>query len=108
MNNAGIRDTARALHISINEVVRTLKNARRGRSLLYPLIICTLNSFAKLMNSGLTEAAGGLNKTLIRSLGQGNWLNLKQNLLLTVQQVVAKPICSLRWIRRTLNILSSN
>lgn len=29
MNNAGIRDTARALHISINTVVRTLKNARR-------------------------------------------------------------------------------
>lgn len=25
MNNAGIRDTARALHISINAVVRTLK-----------------------------------------------------------------------------------
>lgn len=31
MNNAGIRDTARALHISINVVVRTLKNSRRGR-----------------------------------------------------------------------------
>ena len=30
MNNAGIRDTARALHISINAVVRTLKNSRRG------------------------------------------------------------------------------
>ncbi|CBJ82531.1 Insertion element iso-IS1N protein insA [Xenorhabdus bovienii SS-2004] len=29
MNNAGIRDTARALHVSINAVVRTLKNARR-------------------------------------------------------------------------------
>jgi transposase-like protein len=29
MNNAGIRDTARALHISINGVVRTLKNSRR-------------------------------------------------------------------------------
>lgn len=29
MNNAGIRDTARALHISINAVVRTLKNSRR-------------------------------------------------------------------------------
>lgn len=26
MNNAGIRDTARALHISINAVVRVLKN----------------------------------------------------------------------------------
>lgn len=31
MNNAGIRDIARALHISINAVVRTLKNAREGR-----------------------------------------------------------------------------
>lgn len=31
MNNAGIRDTARVLHISINAVVRTLKNSRRGR-----------------------------------------------------------------------------
>lgn len=31
MNNAGICDTARALHISINAVVRTLKNSRRGR-----------------------------------------------------------------------------
>lgn len=30
MNNAGIRDTARALYISINAVVRTLKNSRRG------------------------------------------------------------------------------
>ncbi|EDU60936.1 insertion element protein [Providencia stuartii ATCC 25827] len=30
MNNAGIRDTARALHISINAVVRTLKNSRHG------------------------------------------------------------------------------
>jgi transposase len=30
MNNAGIRDTARALHISINAVVHTLKNSRRG------------------------------------------------------------------------------
>ena len=30
MNNAGIRDTARALHISINAVVRTLKNSRRS------------------------------------------------------------------------------
>ncbi|MGL9750839.1 MAG: IS1-like element transposase [Symbiopectobacterium sp.] len=31
MNNAGICDTAWALHIiSINAVVRTLKNARRG------------------------------------------------------------------------------
>lgn len=30
MNNAGIRDTARALHISINAVVRTLKNSRRA------------------------------------------------------------------------------
>ena len=29
MNNAGIRDTARALHININAVVRTLKNSRR-------------------------------------------------------------------------------
>lgn len=29
INNAGIRDTARALHISINAVVRTLKNSRR-------------------------------------------------------------------------------
>ncbi|MGL9735035.1 MAG: hypothetical protein ACR5LF_02825 [Symbiopectobacterium sp.] len=28
MNNAGIRDTARALHIKCS--VRTLKNARRG------------------------------------------------------------------------------
>ncbi|MGL9734756.1 MAG: IS1-like element transposase [Symbiopectobacterium sp.] len=28
MNNAGIRDTARELHISINAVVRILKNAR--------------------------------------------------------------------------------
>ncbi|EKI39624.1 insertion sequence protein [Escherichia coli 3006] len=27
MNNAGIRDTARVLHISINAVVRTLKNS---------------------------------------------------------------------------------
>lgn len=27
INNAGIRDTARALHISINAVVRTLKNS---------------------------------------------------------------------------------
>ncbi|MDC9607143.1 IS1-like element transposase [Xenorhabdus griffiniae] len=27
MNNAGIRNTARALHISINAVVRTLKNS---------------------------------------------------------------------------------
>ncbi len=29
MNNASIRDTARALHISINAVMRTLKNSRR-------------------------------------------------------------------------------
>lgn len=29
MNNSGIRDTAWALHISINAVVRTLKNSRR-------------------------------------------------------------------------------
>lgn len=29
------------------------------------------------------RSSRGLNKTLIRSLGQGNWLNLKQNLLLT-------------------------
>ena len=29
MNNVGIRDTARALHISINAVVRTLKISRR-------------------------------------------------------------------------------
>lgn len=29
MNNAGIRDIARALHISIDAVVRTLKNSRR-------------------------------------------------------------------------------
>ncbi len=29
MHNTGIRDTARALHISINAVVRTLKNSRR-------------------------------------------------------------------------------
>ncbi|WP_050094076.1 IS1-like element transposase, partial [Yersinia pseudotuberculosis] len=28
MNNSGIRDTARALHISINAVMRTLKNSR--------------------------------------------------------------------------------
>lgn len=28
MNNAGIRDTARALHISINAVMHTLKNSR--------------------------------------------------------------------------------
>ncbi|MBJ9970233.1 IS1 family transposase [Providencia rettgeri] len=31
MNNAGIRDTARAWHISINAVVRTLKNSCYGR-----------------------------------------------------------------------------
>jgi len=31
MNNSGIRDTARTLHISINEVMRTLKNSRRDR-----------------------------------------------------------------------------
>ena len=30
MNNTGISDTARALHISINAVVRTLKNSRHG------------------------------------------------------------------------------
>ena len=30
MSNAGIRDTARALYISINAVVRTLKNSHRG------------------------------------------------------------------------------
>ncbi|MGL9735186.1 MAG: IS1-like element transposase [Symbiopectobacterium sp.] len=30
MNNTGIRDTARTLHISINTIVRTLKNSRRG------------------------------------------------------------------------------
>ncbi|SIP72765.1 Insertion element iso-IS1N protein insA [Xenorhabdus innexi] len=30
MNNAGIRDTARALHISINSVVRVLKNLNRN------------------------------------------------------------------------------
>ncbi|CBJ79312.1 transposase [Xenorhabdus bovienii str. Jollieti] len=29
MNNSGIRDTARALHISINAVVRTLKNSAK-------------------------------------------------------------------------------
>ncbi|MGL9736289.1 MAG: IS1-like element transposase [Symbiopectobacterium sp.] len=29
MNNAGIRDTARTLHISINTVARTLKNYHR-------------------------------------------------------------------------------
>ncbi|KGP41809.1 transposase [Morganella morganii] len=29
MNNAGIRDTVRVLHISINAVVRTLKNSHR-------------------------------------------------------------------------------
>ncbi|STN23675.1 insertion element protein [Escherichia fergusonii] len=29
INNADIRDTVRALHISINAVVRTLKNSRR-------------------------------------------------------------------------------
>ncbi|SPW31507.1 Transposase and inactivated derivatives [Edwardsiella tarda] len=29
MNNAGIRDTARALHISVNAIVRTLKNSHR-------------------------------------------------------------------------------
>jgi transposase len=29
MNNTGIRDTARALHISINAIIRTLKNSRR-------------------------------------------------------------------------------
>nr|UNJ79915.1 insertion sequence protein [Providencia sp.]UNJ80141.1 insertion sequence protein [Providencia sp.] len=31
MNNAGIRDTARTFHISINAVVCTLKNSRRSR-----------------------------------------------------------------------------
>lgn len=31
MNNAGIRDTARVLHISINAVVRTLKNSRQDK-----------------------------------------------------------------------------
>lgn len=31
INNAGIRDTARALHISINAVIRTLKNSTQGR-----------------------------------------------------------------------------
>lgn len=30
MNNAGIRDTARALHVSINAVVRTLKNSHHA------------------------------------------------------------------------------
>ncbi|CAM3846291.1 transposase [Xenorhabdus thuongxuanensis] len=29
MNNSGIRDTARALHISINAVIRVLKNSNR-------------------------------------------------------------------------------
>lgn len=29
MNNSGIQDTARALHISINTFVSTLKNSRR-------------------------------------------------------------------------------
>ena len=31
MNNSGIRDTARALHISINAVMRTLKYSRHDR-----------------------------------------------------------------------------
>ncbi|ENN8378977.1 hypothetical protein ACAX46_004449 [Providencia rettgeri] len=31
MNNVGIRDTARALYISINAVFCTLKNSRRSR-----------------------------------------------------------------------------
>ncbi|MGL9736071.1 MAG: IS1-like element transposase [Symbiopectobacterium sp.] len=30
MNNTGIRDIARALHISINAVLRTVKNSRCG------------------------------------------------------------------------------
>ncbi len=30
MNNAGIRDAAQALHISINAVMRTLKHSRRS------------------------------------------------------------------------------
>ncbi|CNF14960.1 insertion sequence protein [Yersinia similis] len=30
MNNSGIRDTARALHISINAVMHILKNSRRS------------------------------------------------------------------------------
>ncbi|MGL9751569.1 MAG: IS1 family transposase [Symbiopectobacterium sp.] len=37
MNNAGIRDTARALHISINTVVRTLKNGSPRNVTTLPL-----------------------------------------------------------------------
>lgn len=36
-----------------------------------------------LTNHECGECSRGLDKALIRSLGQGNWLNLKQNLLLT-------------------------
>lgn len=37
MNNAGIRDTARALHISINAVVRTLKKLSPRQVTFLPL-----------------------------------------------------------------------
>nr|WP_321160956.1 ATP-binding protein [Enterobacter roggenkampii] len=42
------------------------------------------------------RSSRGLDKALIRSLGQGNWLSLKQNLLLTGQQAVAKRIWPVR------------
>ncbi|WP_421692490.1 IS1 family transposase [Xenorhabdus bovienii] len=57
MNNAGIRDTARALHVSINAVVRTLKNARRDGVTTLPLdtpelqLICEVDEMGSFISN---------------------------------------------------------
>lgn len=56
MNNVGIRDTTRGLHISINAVVRTLKNSRREMRQAYRWITCRFNSFVKWTRCGRLSA----------------------------------------------------
>ncbi|MBC8949048.1 transposase [Xenorhabdus sp. TS4] len=60
MNNAGIRDTARVLHISINTVVHALKNSTHGVSLQY-------SSGGKNRLAGITKRGDGhIRKLLVQ------------------------------------------
>jgi hypothetical protein len=71
MDNAGIRHTSRALQVSINTVVRALKNAHRGVLPLLPLnsieieLICEMDEPWSFVGRKKNSADCGLLGSLV-------------------------------------------
>lgn len=88
MNNAGIRDTARVLTISINAVVRTLKNSRRKTQPRFRWIVVEFKLSVKSMKCGHLSAIKssnvgcGMHGSLVLSASLHMWLRRRSKTVL--------------------------